>query len=105
MVSGEETPSDSGGCAGRKTYPLGNRPKKANLSVPGSGEYGEGSGLGIVSLVKRRAEEVVAVEVAVKRHPNPGHRCVLRAVLKTEHPQEEKPKSRDDLCRGEKGIS
>jgi hypothetical protein len=79
--------------------------KKAKLSVPDSGENAEGSGLGSVSLVKRRAEEVVAVEAAVKRHPDPGHRCVLRAVLKTEHPQEGKPGGRDDLARGEEGLS
>ena len=79
--------------------------KKAKRSVPGSDENGEDSGIGIVSLVKRRPEEVVAVEAAVKRHPNPGHRCVLRAVLKTEHPQEEKPEGRGDLVRGEEGLS
>jgi hypothetical protein len=48
----------------------------------------EGSGLGVVSLVKRRPEGIMVVEAVVKRHPNPGHRWVLRAVLKPECPQE-----------------
>jgi hypothetical protein len=30
----------------------------------------------------------MVVEAVVKRHPNPGHRWVLRAVLKPECPQE-----------------